>query len=572
MSHEQGGNNQVQPVVLCLGFHRVLSSGVANWLHHAGLNMGQYLMPPAVSNPEGHYEDMAFVDLHERLLQMNGTQWRFHDELPFEAACRLDLLARYVQRRDAIVGGPWGAKDPRVCLFADAWCRVLGERGRYLVLLRHWSGSVQSLYQRHSQTVALFGGNLDEHASFWRSPEQAARMWLAYYRSVLPVLERHRAQCLVVTQQAVLAGLPLIEQVNARFGLALDVGTPSPIRPTLSHDRVEEGVRVRLPAELVDELEGLWQQLLAQADHRVADESPQWVPDRDDAPMLTARLLALAAAHGADAAPRTACPPEDDLQQALKTLAEQPERPLDVAWWQGRIRQEARFVPECWEWLARAQLNRGDALGAEVHLAQVLVCGKSAAYLFLLLGQCREAELDDEGAVHFYRLAIARNDANAVFHVRLCRVWLVQGRYDAAEQHLRAALQRHPDTPALLHALANCLDQQGRTDEAIALLAAQSAPSSQLVRQLASLRMKQDPEQAQMLQRSITLESAGKLETQQTVVKALASVEDLAARRDLARRVASVWQRLGVESTIPEGAPTASKHTERKCLNNETDL
>ena len=559
-------------VVLSLGFHRVLSSAVANWLHHAGLNMGQYLMPPAVSNPEGHYEDMAFVDLHERLLQMNGTQWRFHDELPFEAACRLDLLARYVQRRDAILGGPWGAKDPRACLFAEAWCRVLGERGCYLVLLRHWSASVQSLYRRHGEALAVGEGGADTHASFWRSPEQAARMWLAYYRSVLPVLKRHRAQCLVVTQQAVLAGLPLIEQVNARFGLALDVGTPSPIRPTLSHVRVEEGVRARLPAELVDALEGLWQQLLAQADHRVADESPQWGPDRNDAPKLTERLLAVVAAHRVDAAPRTECPPEEDLQQALKALAEQPERPLDVGYWQGRIRQEARFVPECWEWLARAQLNRGDALGAEVHLAQVLVCGKSEPYLFLLLGQCREAELDDEGAAHFYRLAIARNDANAVFHVRLCRVWLVQGRYDVVEQHLRAALKRHPATPALLHALANCLDQQGRTDAAIALLAAQSASSLHLTGQLASLHMKQDPEQAQMLQRSITLESAGKLETQKTVVKALASVEDLAARRDLARRVASVWQRLGVESTIPEGAPTASKHTERKCLNNETDL
>ncbi len=133
-----------------------------------------------------------------------------------------------------------------------------------------------------------------------------------------------------------------------------------------------------------------------------------------------------------------------------------------------------------------------------------------------------------------------------MFHVRLCRLWLVQGRYDAAEQHLRAALKRHPDTPALLHALANCLDQQCRTDEAIALLAALSAPSPQLVGQLASLRMKQAPEQAQTLQRSITQASAGKLETQQTVVKALASVEDAAARHDLARRVAMAWAQRGV--------------------------
>lgn len=106
--------------MLLLAFHRSLSSSLANWLHHAGLNMGQYLMPPAVSNPDGHYEDMPLVDLHDRLLRLNGTDWRFHDEGELDPGLRLDLLKRYVRRRTVTTKGAWGAKDPRACLFLPA--------------------------------------------------------------------------------------------------------------------------------------------------------------------------------------------------------------------------------------------------------------------------------------------------------------------------------------------------------------------------------------------------------------------------------------------------------------------
>jgi hypothetical protein len=266
--------------MLILAFHRSLSSSLANWLHHAGLDMGHYLMPPAVSNPEGHHEDMLLVDLHDRLLRMNGTDWRFHDSAPFDPAIRQDLLQRYVEHRTATTAGPWGMKDPRTCLFLPAWRQVLGTQGRYLVLLRHWSGSVQSLYRRHSQALAVGSGNTMLHASFWQQPEQAARMWLACQRRVLALLEHAREQCLVVTQQALLAGLPVIDSINTRFGLALNPQTPSPIRHSLAHDRMEESIRERLSPALLDQLEALWQRLLQAADHRAGNESPCWVPDR----------------------------------------------------------------------------------------------------------------------------------------------------------------------------------------------------------------------------------------------------------------------------------------------------
>lgn len=531
--------------MLILAFHRSLSSSLANWLHHAGLDMGRYLMPPAVSNPEGHHEDMVLVDLHDRLLRMNGTDWRFHDSAPFDPSIRQDLLRRYIEYRNATTSGPWGVKDPRTCLFLPAWRQVLGTRGRYLVLLRHWSGSVQSLYRRHSQALAVGSGSTMLHASFWQHPEQAARMWLACQRRVLALLEHSREQCLVVTQQALLAGLPVIDRINARFGLALNPQAPSPIRHSLVHDRIEESIRERLSPALLDQLEALWQRLLQSADHRAGNESPCWVPDRSES---ARSLLDVVSTQPPTAAPTL---PAGNLQQQLKALADDPALPLDTAHWQQRIEHEARFVAECWELLGRAQLGRGDAVGAERHLTQVLLCGRSPAHLFYLLGTCRAAELDHGGAEHFHRQAIARNDENPAFHVHLCRLWLTEGRYEEAEHHLSEALQRHPGKPPLLHALATCLDQRGQTSRAIALLEQQPELPLLLNRQLLALRMKQDPVHADVLQAPLDRASAATAETQRAVTQALASIDDTAARHDLARRIALIWKSLDVAMDPP---------------------
>lgn len=315
--------------------------------------MGHYLLPPHVSNPEGHYEDAALVDLHDRLLRLNGTDWRFHEEVAFEPAVRLDLLERYVRRRSATTPGPWGAKDPRHCLFAPAWQQVLGERGRYLVLLRHWSGSLQSLLRRHGEAVAMGAGERDVHVGLWRNSELAARMWLAYQRSVLQLLEKRRGQCLVVTQQALLSGLPIIEEINARFGLELNGAVPAPLRTSLIHDTIEESVREGLSAGLVEDMERLWQRLLSLADHRAEQETPRWVPDREDDPETAAALLNAAEQERPDISDQPAPAEEEVLLTALRALVEDPRRSLVDSEWEERLTREARFDAEAWELLAR---------------------------------------------------------------------------------------------------------------------------------------------------------------------------------------------------------------------------
>lgn len=533
-----------------LAFHRSLSSSLSQWLHQAGLNMGHYLMPPAVSNPDGHYEDMPLVDLHDRLLRIQGCDWRFHDERSFDPCLRLDLLERYVQRRAATSAGSWGAKDPRACLFFPAWRKALGEQGRYLVVLRHWSGCVQSLYRRHSEALALGEGNPDIHSSFWRQPELAARMWLAYNQRILSALDENPGQMLVVTQQAVLAGTSVIEAINQRFGLELDETTPSPLRTSLSHDRIDISIRERLPRALREALESMWRRLLAHAERQAEKEEPLWI-EADEAEETGVHSL-LMQANSFSSGPLAYTEAPQDLQGELKALSEDPWASLDDDYWCERIDKEARFVPECWEFLARAHLNRGQACRAEQLIGQVLLCGKSKPYLFMLLGMCREAELDDEGAEYYYRLAIKRNDDNPGFHIRLANLWLSQGHHSAAEEYMKQLLLRLPGRPPLMQTLANCLDQQGKTQEAIDLLNGLDDPPLGLEQQRVALQIKINHAEGLPDYRRLASIAAARFDVQQSVIKELSSIEDPLARKDLAKRIVGCWQDLGVAVAEPE--------------------
>ncbi|MCL7939244.1 hypothetical protein M8009_02855 [Halomonas sp. ATCH28] len=549
--------------LLVISFHRSLSSSLSQWLYRAGLNMGFYLMPPAISNPEGHFEDMRLVDLHDRLLRINGVNWQFHDQITLEPPQQVDLISRYILQRDLTSGDTWGAKDPRTCLFLPAWRKALGKHGRYLVLLRHWSGSVQSLYRRHSQVLALGEGSVWGDAIFWRDPERAARMWLAYHRRILDLLEEDRELCLVVTQKALIAGLPVIEKVNSRFCLSLDIETASPIRHSLSHDSIEVSIRDRLSVSLIDELEAMWQRLLEFTDHRAESEHPHWVQDRQ---VGTHAKLLLAAADRVDSpAILSSHMPEGTLKEQLELLAKHTHLPLDSVYWQERIEREARFDPECWEHLARSQMARGNSLEAKNTLGKVLLCGKVMPYLFHLLGICHESELDDEAAEHFYWQAIARNDANPSFHVRLSRLWFSQGHFGLAESHLRKALERHPNKSPLVQALAEGLDLQGKTDQGIALLASINSRPPLLEYQLASLHMKQAPENFSSVHSALRRQRASDPATQLVVLQAIAGVKHLAARADLARRIAVVWQDLDIE-LIESPAKPDNIHRNRSWL------
>ncbi|MCP8900280.1 hypothetical protein [Gilvimarinus xylanilyticus] len=446
-------------------------------------------MPPSPSNPEGHYEDMPLVALHDDLLKTLGTDWQFSGEVDIAANIGLDVIKRYKVLRDQLHGEFWGMKDPRQCLLLPQWQQVMGERGRYLVVLRHWSASIQSLLKRSTRDMALGVGNTTLDGRFWQEPGHAARIWMAYNQKVLDFLEAcPSAQRLVVTQQSLMQGLALPGLVNEQFGIPLATDMPSPINPSLVHDEVAESVRTHLSQADQDRMSVLWERLLAFADHRAEQESPRWVPDNYKLQdrWLAHSLLSASPFEGVPSAP--AAKPRSASLNAEET-DERSHKTLST----------------------RAQ----------------------KAYRLL---QLTEAE-------HFTREAIAMRPDDSPGYVRLACILLVAGQAEVAEASLAKTIERLGEVPILIHYRATILDLLGRTDEAITLLGSASALSDILERHRIAYLLKSGQEEGRAAFKVWARHQVNELSAWQAVSRALAGTEHQAMREDLALRVTQIWNR-----------------------------
>ncbi|WP_019622086.1 tetratricopeptide repeat protein [Amphritea japonica] len=504
--------------------------------------MGTDLMPPGVSNPDGHFEDLPLVNLHDRILALNNTDWRYHDDSTFDPFIRMDLLSRYVSHREETSDKLCGVKDPRVCLFLPAWHKLLNKQGRYLVVLRHWSGSTQSLLHRHSRNLALGDGNNTLDLSFWHSPEQAARMWLASHRRILALLEESPEQCLVVSHRSLLEGLPLINKVNNFFDLKLDTTTPSPIRNNLSQDNVDSKLKSLLSDSLQAELEAIWNALTLHINHRTTDESPHWVATIDNKKSeITQKPIDFVGALQIDGTnnPRAV---SGSLQDQLTSLVHDPQLPLRSDELIKDIQKEDRFSGISWEKLARAQLSRGNASGAKHSLMQMIISGRFPPFVYMLLGDCYNAELDYAGAEHCYQQAIRLNKNNPAFHIRLATIWLIQGRTKKAIEHLQQTLSNHPNHSGLALALSNCLDLQGNTSKAINLLQSITEPPEALSNRFIALTMKTNHSQGKALHKTKVDFKIKNPTLQNEIAYLIAHIKNPAAREDLAQRITRHWE------------------------------
>lgn len=104
---------------------------MARLLHEGGLYLGRAedIMPPADSNPEGHWENLRFVEINDALLERAGGSWREAPkfETGWERDPRYDDLFDRAKRLVETFADrePWGFKDPRNSLTLPFWRRLL---------------------------------------------------------------------------------------------------------------------------------------------------------------------------------------------------------------------------------------------------------------------------------------------------------------------------------------------------------------------------------------------------------------------------------------------------------------
>jgi glycosyltransferase involved in cell wall biosynthesis/predicted O-methyltransferase YrrM len=171
--------------------HRSGTSLVSSLLQAGGVHVGDNLLAANHSNPRGYFEDVDFIDFHERLLS-ERQQHYLHVNCDFE----FDPSDSETERARELVAerskaALWGWKDPRTSLFLDFWQKQLPD-ARFLFLYRHPLEVMLSLLRR---------GEFDERHAL----VTGLQAWHAYNARIKAFYDRRPDRCLLVHIEGVAA-------------------------------------------------------------------------------------------------------------------------------------------------------------------------------------------------------------------------------------------------------------------------------------------------------------------------------------------------------------------------------
>ena len=487
-------------VLVCTGFHRSGTSLTAQWLHRAGLPLGDQLLPADSSQPDGHFEDRGLVDLDAAWLQRQGTNWLFHDEVALAPdAAYTEAVGGYIAGRDRD-GVAWGIKDPRLCLALPAWDEALGERGRFVLVIRHWAECAQSLLQRHSRELAsqlppLDRGD-DPHFRFWREPNVAYESWLAYSARMLEFAAFHPDRCALVSTRGIAGIDDLGPLVVDRLGVPLARPRDKPrLKPGLLSHGVNAATLLAPPIWLRRNLDAMWADLLALCELRAADEDVAWTSRRMPAPIRQG-LDERVASHFPDRSGAPVAPAPTDAGGArdlalLELLPPKRKAPKALA-------------------LAKKAHADGRLDDAEALARTGLPFATAPQALLALLGDIAAARSDDEAALEHYRAALAAQPSDALL-IRTVRCLMRLRRWQAALDLLDPLLARVPDHLDAQVCRARCLDVIADPEAAVISLQDFPHPHPGILLVRSNLTMEFDPREGMRLYReSVQLRLADK--------------------------------------------------------------
>ncbi|TKF10782.1 hypothetical protein FCV66_19010 [Enterovibrio norvegicus] len=546
-------------VIVCTGFHRSATSATANYLFDAGLNMGANLMVGNISNANGHFEDWDAVLLHDEQLANNQTSWQFHDDSSLVPES--GFLDAYIQKRSNR-SSHWGIKDPRVCLFLNEWKQSLGDAGNFLFVARHWSSCIESLLHRHSRDLAYGLPNVNRDmvgAQFWVQPELAAKMWLSYNKRLVEFAKENPQITIIATQRSLFEGAPVIQEINTKFGFVLNEEVKSPFDSSLFRDKANQRVISQLSHSLQAQLNAVWNELLELATFRSADEEPHIVYD-ELVPNALVEVQALISEQTMVGLPSkdTANHNSSWLDECLaiteyaaisQFLDASPVHRLsgiEVSEWLPLV--EERFALHGHVILAVAKLLlRLKAYQMAISYFQASVSlGVYFPYIDMMIGQCWQALGENTKSEFFFKKAIGANPNNPIFYTNYAKLLLILNRHCEAETQFELGYNKGLSQPGCVIPYCVFLDNQQRTDEAIAVannfLNEWKNPSVESL--LSRLMLKRDIKEGKA---HYFKQTKQKLETQDTMgwlARTCSVIDSSLAEEDLIIRCLKHWKKL----------------------------
>ena len=177
--------NIKKSILIITGMHRSGTSLTASLLQSAGLYIGERLMGGAFSNVKGHFENLDFVEFHERILDSQGLSkagWTLENDIfvPEEYIEKAKLLLEKNHSKTI-----WGWKNPRTTLFLNFWAELV-PRANFLFVYRSPSEVIDSLYRRGDEI-------------FYENPAFAIELWMHYNRNVINFYKKYPHRCTILS-------------------------------------------------------------------------------------------------------------------------------------------------------------------------------------------------------------------------------------------------------------------------------------------------------------------------------------------------------------------------------------
>lgn len=205
--------------IVVTGFHRSGTSSVAGMLHHSGISAGNDLISANEYNPEGYYESLRLVRLHNGLMTSKGVDWAtpLEQKAPLSEGELLKLRSYFNERAEQS-DGAWCMKDPRIGRYIFEWKRAVPEL-KVLMLYRSPSASALSLQTRSLREFAKHQGRFELHSRFYDNPDLALRLWVEHNEAYVAFCQSHPDDCLVVGHAYIVNGYDVVTAALDKFGI-----------------------------------------------------------------------------------------------------------------------------------------------------------------------------------------------------------------------------------------------------------------------------------------------------------------------------------------------------------------
>lgn len=159
---------------IVLGCHRSATSLAAKGLALAGVHMGDRLLGVHSSNPYGHWEDVDFINLNDRILKEAGGSWDNpppENEILKVGRQRASMLKNFINDKKRLP--LWGWKDPRTILTIRCYLPYL-EHPHFIACYRDAREVAESLNKRDAmpiekgiQLAKIYNNRLSKFLAEW---------------------------------------------------------------------------------------------------------------------------------------------------------------------------------------------------------------------------------------------------------------------------------------------------------------------------------------------------------------------------------------------------------------------